>query len=295
FRTGWGEEDHYLLFEGVGNQKVSHSHNELNGIVRLNHLGRHWVVSNGNGRRAGVTNVNVSFNTRIRGPEDHNMLVLRRDGETVRDLPVCCALLQRGQSGLLAYATGALIGYGGTDWFRTLLVVAGRFVLVLDRVRVRAPGLEAGHVEWNCLGRATAREGGFRLDQKGVFMDILSDSGWKAEGGVADQSADWKAVLEGGRYPYATFPLTRLTFRMPAVEGTWRLATLLTATRLPEAACRVREPEPGLVRVEALDEDLPGVRVEDGDLSVQAGGRSLEVRFRDLPEVPDALRAFSQA
>jgi hypothetical protein len=48
------------------------------------------------------------------------------------------------------------------------------------------------------------------------------------------------------------------------------------------------------VRVEALDEDLPEVRVEDGDLSVRAGGRSLEVRFRDLPEVPDALRAFSQ-
>ena len=294
FRTGWEEEDHYLLFEGVGNQKVSHSHNELNGIVRLNHLGRHWVVSNGYGRRAGVTNVNVSFNTRIRGPEDHNTLVLRRDGEIVRDLPVCCALLQRGQSGALAYATGALIGYGGTDWFRTLLIVAGRFVLVLDRVRVCAPRPEAGHVEWNCLGRATAREGGFRLDQKGAFMDVLSDSGWKAEVGVADQSADWKAVLEGDRYPYATFPLTRLTFRMPAVEGTCHLATLLAATRLPEAACRVREPGPGLVRVEALDEGLPGVRVEDGDLIVRAEGRSLEVRFRDLPEVPDALRALPQ-
>jgi hypothetical protein len=295
FRTGWGEEDHYLLFEGVGNEKVSHSHNELNGIVRLNHLGRHWVVSNGYGRRAGVTNVNVSFNTRIRGPEDHNMLVLRREG-IVRDLPVCCALLRRGQSGELAYATGALIGYGGTDWFRTLLIAAGRFVLALDCVRVFAPGLEAGHVEWNCLGKATACEGGFRLDQKGVFMDVLSDSGWGGEVGVADQSADWKAVLEGGRYPQASFPLTRLTFRMPVVEagGTCHLATLLAATRLPKAAYRVREPEAGLVRVEALDGDLPEAQVEDGDLSVRAGGRWMEVRFRGTPEVPDSLKAFSK-
>ncbi|MSS71767.1 MAG: hypothetical protein EXS64_09790 [Candidatus Latescibacteria bacterium] len=293
FRTGWGEEDHYLLFEGVGNLKVSHSHNELNGIVRLNHLGRHWVVSNGYGRRTGMTNINVSYNTRVRGPEDHNMLVLRRGGEVVRDLPVCCALLQRGQSGDLAYATGALIGYGGADWFRTVLILAGRFVLVLDRMHISAPGLEAGHVEWNCLGKATACEGGFRLEQEGVFMDVTSDSGWPGEVGVADQSADWKAVLEGGRYPYASFPLTRLTFRMPVVEGTCHLATLLAATRLPEAAYRVREPAPGRVRVEALHEDLPEIRVDYGDLSVRAGGRAMEVRFQETPEVPEALRTFT--
>lgn len=69
YRTGWNNADHYHLFEGVGNRTISHSHKDLNGIVRLNHLGHHWIVSNGYGRLAGLTNVNQSFNTRVRGPE----------------------------------------------------------------------------------------------------------------------------------------------------------------------------------------------------------------------------------
>ncbi len=94
FRTGWGDTDHFVMMEGVGNEAgdVSHSHNELNGITRLNHLGRHWVVSNGYGRRVGLSNVSQSFNTRVRGPEDHNMLVLRRTGGwcvTFRCVPRC--------------------------------------------------------------------------------------------------------------------------------------------------------------------------------------------------------------
>ena len=209
FRTGWGDDDHYLLLEGIGNEDVSHAHNEVNGIVRLNHLGRHWVVSNGYGRLAGLTNVSKSFSTRVRGPEDHNMLVLQRSGQTVRTLPICSALLQRGQRGDLAYATGALLGYGGTNWFRTLLILADQFVLVIDRVQVTEPRLETAHVEWNCLGQATERESGWRLDQQGVFMDVTSDSGWAMELGVTDRSADWQRVLGSGEYPYATFPLAK--------------------------------------------------------------------------------------
>ena len=292
FRTGWGDEDHYLLFEGVGNRTISHSHNEVNGIVRLNHLGRHWVVSNGYGRRVRLANVSQSFSTRIRGPEDHNMLVLRRKGEIVRDLPVCNALLQRGQAGDLAFCTGALLDYGGVNWFRTLLLLSGRFVLVIDRVQVVGSGLEAGHIEWNCLGKATAREDGFRLDQQGVFMDVASDSGWAAQEGVADESADWKSVLESGAYPYASFPLTKLVFQMTDVEAGQRscLVTLLAATRSHEAACRVHEPEPGLVVVTPADGRIPDLSVEDGDLLVRTGGGSLEIRFAPEPGMPEALR-----
>ena len=295
FRTGWTDDDQYVLLEGVGNQAISHGHNEVNGIVRLNHLGRHWVVSNGYGRRAGVTNVRDSFNTRVRGPEDHNMLVLRRGGEIVRGLPVCSALLQRGQTGDIAFATGALLGYDGTDWLRTLIIVAGRFVLVIDRVNVVQPGLENAHVEWSCLGNATPMDGGFRLDQQGVFMDVTSDSCWPAELGVADQSSDWKAVLESGEYPYATFPLARLVFEMPNVEAgqTSCLATLFAASRPNDAAYRVSEPEPGLIRVAGPHGQASKMRVDDGDLSVQAAGSSLEVRFAASPEAPRPLRAFS--
>ncbi len=297
FRTGWGDDDHYLLFEGVGNGRISHSHNDVNGIVRLNHLGRHWVVSNGYGRRAGMTNINTSFNTRVRGPEDHNMLVLQKDGAIVSDLPPCSGLLQKGQDGDLAYATGVVVDYAGTDWFRTLLVMAGRFVLIIGRVQVVQSGPETAHIEWNCPGSATAGEAGFRLDQKGVYLDVSSASGWAPEQGVTGQSADWQRAIESGAYPYATFPLTKLMFRMPETEsgGSACLATLLAATRSPDPAYRVSEPEPGVVRIVTADEPFPDLSVDDQDLCVRSDGSQLQVRFTEVPEVPENLRAWSAA
>jgi hypothetical protein len=112
--------------------------------------------------------------------------------------------------------------------------------------------------------------------------------------GIADQSADWKAVLESGGYPHATFPLSRLTFRMPAAHAgeTCRLVTLLAATRDPEPAYRVREEGTGIIRVEALREGFPEAGGTDGDLSVRADARSLQIRMDGLPGIPEALSAF---
>jgi hypothetical protein len=295
FRTGWSDDEHYILFEGVGNQEISHSHNELNGITRLNHLGRHWIVSNGYGRRAGMTNVAQSFSTRVRGPEDHNMLVLQRNSQIVRDLPVCNALLQKGQTGDLVFATGALLGYSGNDWFRTLLILADKFILVIDRIHVIQPSLEAGHIEWNCLGEVQMRESGFRLHQQDVFMDVDSDSGWATETGLADQSADWKSVLESNAYPYATFPLTKLIFQMPGVEAgqSFCLSTLLAATHSPQPAYRVREREPGLVCVKSLHAQLPNLNIDNQDLSIRVSSSSMEVRFSPMPNLPDVLSGWS--
>jgi hypothetical protein len=124
-------------------------------------------------------------------------------------------------------------------------------------------------------------------------MEVASASGWAARQGVADRSADWKRVLEGGEYPYATFPLTQLAFEMPgpAAGQTACLATLLAGSRTAGAAYRVREPRAGVVRVEGPHGQPAGLRVEDGDLSVRADGQALEVRYAPTPEVPDALRS----
>ena len=136
---------------------------------------------------------------------------------------------------------------------------------------------------------------GCRLDQQGVFADVDSDSGWPLKLGVADRSADWKAVLEGGHYPYATFPLTKLTYRMPDVEAgrSCCLFTLLAATRSDDAAHGLREPEPGRVCVDATAGSLPDLQVDDRDLSVRARGLSLEVRFAEVPPLPEALQRWS--
>jgi hypothetical protein len=278
FRTGWGDEDQYLLLEGVGG-KAGHSHREANGIVRLNHLGRHWLVSNGYGRRVGITNAAQGFSSREIGPVDHNMLVLRRAGDIEQTLPMG-SLIQRGRAGLLLYATSALLGYGGVNWFRTTIVFSGHYVLVIDRIKVMEPGLEKAHVEWNALGQVSAQKNGFRLEQKGVFMDLTSASGWCVEQKVADQSADWKHVLESGSYPFATFPLAKLVFHMPGVGvgETHCLGTLLAATR-GDLAFTVSQPEPGCIRIAGPHEQARGTKIADRDLDVRIDDGQCDVRF----------------
>jgi hypothetical protein len=293
FRTGWGNDDHYLLLEGVGG-KVSHSHRESNGIVRLNHLGRHWIVSNGYGRRIGVTNVSKSFSTRELGPVDHNMLIFKRAGKIAIDLSLG-ALLQRGQKGNLLYATAAQLDYCGVNWFRTLVIAANQFTLVVDRIEVVKPGLDAGHVEWNCLGDSKTNPNGFRLEQKGVFMDIISASNWRAEQGVADQSACWKGILSGTEYPYATFPLTKLVFRMPSTEvgKTYCLGTLFAATKSTRCAYVVSQ-EGGSITVAGPHKGLSGLRVADRDLAISIKGNKCEVRFDAVPEVSKKLTDWAK-
>ena len=297
FRTGWSERDQYLLLEGVGNSAISHAHNELNGIVRFNHLGRHWVVSNGYGRVAGLANVARSFNTRVLGPEDHNMLVLRREGRVAGSLPVCSALLAHGQAGDLLCATSVVVGYGAVDWFRTLLIASGRFVLVIDRVHVVCDGVESGHVEWNCLGDATGLDSGFRLEQAGVFLDVTSASGWHRELRRADRSADWQRILGTGAYPYATFPLSKPVFRLPATDkGEWvTLATLLAASDSEESPYRVHEPTRGVVVVEAVHGGLTETALESMGLSVRVCPAALEVRLDPEPDLPADVRAWEDA
>jgi hypothetical protein len=124
---------------------------------------------------------------------------------------------------------------------------------------------------------------------------VDSDSGWPTQIGVADRSADWKRTLERGTYPYAEFPLTKLVFQMPSVEvDQWLcLNTLLAATLSTESAFRVHEPEPGLVRVYALQIKLPNLHLDDQDLSVRVTESYLEVRFNPKPSLPEALQAWS--
>jgi hypothetical protein len=254
-------------------------------------------VSNGYGKRVYERNVTSAkaFSGRVRGPEDHNNLVLRRGGEIVRELPVCSALLQQGQSGELAYATGALLGYGGLDWFRTLVVLSGRFVLSLDRIRAGPEWRDSGHVEWNCPGEVDRRANGFRVSQEGVYFDVTSASGWQAEQGVSDRSASWKNVLESGAYPHAKWPLKKLVYNMPSIGGggSASLTVLLAATREAAPRYRISEAKPGLVMIEAVDGGLPVVNVDDNDLSIRGGGGAIAIRFAAAPELPSALRSWA--
>ncbi len=292
FRTGWTDEDQYLLLEGVGGQ-VSHAHQETNGIVRMNHMGRHWIVSNGYGKRIGITNAGKAFSSRELGPVDHNMLVLKRGGQVVKGLTMNAAL-QRGHQGDLLWFTGAQLDYGGVDWFRTLIVLSGGSLLVLDRLQVRRPGLESAHIEWNCLGKPAASAVGVRLEQQGVFLEVASPSGWPLGILPGDQSADWKRVLGDGSYPYATFPLAKLVFRLPSLEEaqTCCLATLFTADR-GTSNVRITQPTPGSLVIEGL-QGKECQTCTDQDLRITLESGCCRIEYAPIPEVPEALRAWRE-
>jgi hypothetical protein len=291
-RTGWRDEDHYLLIEGVG-KKTGHAHHEACGIVRLNHLSRHWVVSNGYGRRTGVTDVTKSFQSREIGPEDHNMLVLRQGEEVVRDLPMA-ALLSNGQAGSLHHTTTALIGYGGINWFRTVIVALNKYVLVLDRINVVGDGLSRGHIEWNLLGQATDTQQGCRLDQQGVFMDVSIASDWKIQRMIADQSACWKRVLGSGGYPYASFPLTKLLLHLPSTTaGTSHAQATLFAAHRGQPSHQLAQPEPGMLVISGDHEAATGSHELGAGVRVTAKQDRMEVRFDAQPVVPAPLSSLS--
>ncbi len=288
FRTGWNDEDQYLLLEGVGEiNKISHAHYETNGIVRLNHLGRHWIVSNGYGKRIGVKDRSKAFSSRQLGPLDHNMLILKdEEGKIVRDLPMN-ALIQLGQEKDILYSTSALLGYGHANWFRTLVVNSGEYVLVIDRIQALDKALEKAHIEWNCLGKVSEMDGGFRIEQDGIFMDIISPSDWPAEQRVADQSLSWKQALNPGVYPYAEFPLTKLVSHAPGI-GAGRSSTLvnLLAAHRGTSEYSLESPRENQVIVKGPVSASQRTKVVDGDLSVNGRNGQCDVRFADVPDLP---------
>lgn len=290
-RTGWRDEDQYILIEGVG-EKVAHAHHEAGGIVRLNHLSRHWAVSNGYGRRAGITDAIKAFSSREIGPEDHNMLVLRRGEEVVRDLPMA-AMLGHGNAGAFRHATTALLGYAGVNWFRTIIVLLNQYVLVLDRINVVDDGLAQAHIEWNLLGEPADLPHGCRLNQHSVFMDVSSPSGWRCERTISDQSACWKRELGSGAYPYASFPLTKLRFHLPnRSAGTAAANGTLLHAHHSQPSHEMSQPEPGVLEITGNHATASGSHELSAGVRLTTNSGRAQVRFELQPALPASLSMY---
>ena len=53
--------------------------------------------------------------------------------------------------------------------------------------------------------RSSPNSDGHLLEQKGLFLQGNTPSGWTTTEGVSDRSADWQRILDSGTYPYANF------------------------------------------------------------------------------------------
>jgi len=203
WRSGWAPSSDYLAIEGIGNETVSHAHNEANGILRMNFGGRIWAVSNGYGKRAGIADAAKAFSTRQKGPEELNMLIVRNPETGKAAVPPVNALLVDHGTSPLPFSLTSVAGYAGVDWLRLVLALPGAGFVVLDRVLLSATECPPTHFElqWNLLGERLEADGRTLLDQSGLRIEVClfgsSSAEWKES-----PVAVWRRLIETGAYPH---------------------------------------------------------------------------------------------
>jgi len=216
WRSGWTPDSAYLAIEGVGNESIAHSHNEANSILRMNLEGRIWLVNNGYGRRDDIKGAQARFATRNRGPEDHNMLIVRSPETNSPILPPPNCLLEDRSDGPIPYSITEMPDYAGLNWRRHVFVLPNG-TLVIDRVKplpgTIAPAFE---LQWNVLGEVNPTGDGALITQKGVHLVFqhseTSNSNWEES-----SIAVWRRLIAEGKYANTQSPPTRCTLRPVAV------------------------------------------------------------------------------
>ncbi len=181
FRSDFGENDQYLLVDGIS--EISHGHRDGASILRFTDNGRLFLTE---GHYIETT------------PRQHNMVLVARNGQQWSPPPLA-SLEHRADlphTGLAQVLTSA---YNGTDWRRSFLWAKERFFVVFDELQARETGDYDLECLWRSLGRASlAPAGRFTVDQAGQGFTIENTDG--AECVVREQ---WEG--QGSNY-YATYP-----------------------------------------------------------------------------------------
>lgn len=204
-RDGHDPEDAYLLLDGF--TAGSHGHYDQNAIIRYTAAGRVWLVDNAYGKPSGVSAAGKAFSMRRLGPQDHNtLLILREDGELALPPPFC-ALLSAESAGPLTLLQSALAGYGGVDWLRTILWIAGTGLLVIDQANVM-DDIRRLRCQLNMLGEVTVADSRLTCAQRDRWMHLSFERHTAVE--VTEWSnADWDAEFASGVYPFAGGPIRK--------------------------------------------------------------------------------------
>jgi len=154
-RGGWDEDDDYLLLQGFGSG--SHGHPDANAISQYQARGRLFLVDCDYIRRM---------------PKQHNMVMIIRDGEHA-PIPVTARLdcTEEFSGGAMTQTT--LVDYNGCDWTRTLLWLAGDFVLAIDSLRAKVAGEYELRCYWRTLGAASLTERGMNANHDDEHFHVI--------------------------------------------------------------------------------------------------------------------------
>ncbi|MDE2999896.1 MAG: hypothetical protein OXU79_12540 [Gemmatimonadota bacterium] len=196
FRSGWSDDDDYLLLDGISGG--SHSYQDGNCIVRYTARGRNWF-----GGRVGPASV-----------RDHNGVNIAVDGAGPGRESRYATLryLEEGEAFSVAGSSMRYPGQG--DWYRHIVYSKDGWFLVVDEIWARVAGEFLVEGRWHVLGEVTLSGGVLRSVQGNATLnmrhagcasqDLIRVTSALEKGGMRWIQRSLKALQPGDGVRYAT-------------------------------------------------------------------------------------------
>ena len=174
-RSGFGEDDEYLMIDGVAGG--SHSYDDANSLGEFAAHGRRWLceidIFNG---------PTMSF---------HNAVTVARDGLGDPLVPQAAELTASAQGPGWAYTATRLPKYNGTAWTRHVLWQPRKYTFVIDEMTAAQGGDYSFVVGWRSLGQPSLKPGLFESAQDETIPPTVYLDGRQLAASVAANSGQF--------------------------------------------------------------------------------------------------------
>ena len=255
FRSGWSDDDDYLLLDGISGG--SHSYQDGNCIVRYTGRGRNWF-----GDRVGPASV-----------RDHNGVNIAVDGAGPGRESRYAALKYVEEGEAFSVAGSSMRYPGQGDWYRHIVYGTAGWFLVVDEIRARVAGEFLVEGRWHVLGEVTLSDRVLSSVQGNATLNM------RHAGSASQDLMRVTAALEKGGMRWIQRSLKAL---QPG-EGV-RYATLFWSDNVEQARSYALEPEGSGYRIEgqgrlvtvSFSKDNEGVNLEADAVVLPAAGRIVE-------------------
>ena len=154
FRSGWTDDDDYLLLCGISGG--SHSYQDGNCIVRYTGRGRNWF-----GGRVGPASV-----------RDHNGVSIAVDGAGAGCESRYAALRYLKEGEGMSAAGTSMANPGQADWYRHIVHGRQGWFLVIDEVWAKAEGECLIECRWHVYGDVETVDGGICAVQEDARLEM---------------------------------------------------------------------------------------------------------------------------
>ncbi len=160
FRSGWDNHAHFLAVTGINGDGRNHGHFDANGISQYIVGDRVWLWEGDYIRKF---------------PEDHNSMVVNRDGKHFdfrRNFRVRYKAAASQVKGALENSNKSqsllsllLEQYNGVNWTRNINYLARKGLWIIDEVDVLVPGNYGIEISWKSIGNMHIKDQAVQLTQ----------------------------------------------------------------------------------------------------------------------------------